>query len=95
MTSVDNAIRRNKIAAVTASYFAETCRTRQNHAGGPVGIDSRLVIGSFAAVIAALNGETDPEKLLVPPASVPALAIAALTSPATHEPPYYAKESDL
>ncbi|WP_037162570.1 hypothetical protein [Rhodococcoides fascians] len=89
--TVDNALRRNRIAGITASHYREEIArtTRDIHTaypGRPVHIRADLAIAALNNVIAALAGETNVHKLGIDPCSVPAMALAAYTTPAKHEP---------
>lgn len=81
--------RRNRIAALTGSYYRDTAEAALQHAtaqGRPCLIDVRVVMASYRSIFAALAGETDPHALGVDPLSMPALQIASLTSDASEEP---------
>lgn len=86
--TVDNALRRNRIAGITAEAYRDGLLLAAKKAppGRPVVIALGTVLANLNAVIAALAGETDIKKLRIDEMSIPAMGIAALTTTAKTEP---------
>ncbi|WP_052071038.1 hypothetical protein [Rhodococcoides fascians] len=86
--TVDNALRRNKIAGIVASAQREGIEraAKQADPTRPVLVHVSTVLANVNAILAALAGETDINKLRIDAFSMPSMAIAALTTTAQTEP---------
>jgi hypothetical protein len=78
----DGPQRRNRVAAITATYYAEIADRiiADTPEGKTIAVDTRIVRATYAPILAALAGETRPAVLGIDELSLPALQIATIVN---------------